>query len=807
MIADTVRVCRRYLDTLPLPPHSKSALLEFAQKEAEPDRAFAKLHAALAGASWIGTHAAFTSVQRRLKLALPPRNGTPDGPPSVPVAPPVQRTPMAPTEWPPPSTIDPGKGGVDDRKVTRTARVRRTVFSVLALTQTATFAYYMVTKVLPYHGREPMELAILTLSTLLFLWVSLGFWTALSGFLLLCFGRDRYAITRSAAPGAAISPEARTAIIMPICNEHVARVFAGLRATYESLAATGASAHFDVFVLSDSSEPDTLTAERQAWFDLCTAVGGFGNIFYRWRRHRIKRKSGNVADFCRRWGRRYRYMVVLDADSVMSGTCLTTLVRLMEANPSTGIIQTAPRAAGRETLYARVQQFAMRVYGPVFTAGLHFWQLGESYYWGHNAIIRVAPFMRHCALGRLPGRGPLSGEILSHDFVEAALMRRAGWKVWMAYDLPGSYEEMPPNLLDELKRDQRWCRGNLINARMFLWQGLHPAHRAVFMTGVMTYVSAPLWLLSVALSTVFVVLQTVIGPQYFVESRQLFPMWPEWDVDAAIGIGVGTAVLLFVPKILGAGLALWRNADEFGGALRLTLSLLGEILLSALLAPIRMLFHTQFVIAALTSLTNHWKSPPREDAETTWGEAIRRHGAHMLLAAAWAAGAYSLTPDHAWWLMPVVGALALSAPLSVYTSRVSIGRALGRAKLLVIPEEMDLPKELRLKREYLDRAGEGGSFVDAVVDPLTNAIVCAATSPHSRRGRSAQSRRDRAIAAAVERGPGALTVPQKVFFLTDAVALSYLHFHVWTSETAHPSWFGAGVFAAVRGQAALPQAS
>jgi membrane glycosyltransferase len=172
-------------------------------------------------------------------------------------------------------------------------------------------------------------------------------------------------------------------------------------------------------------------------------------------------------------------MVVLDADSVMTGACLATLVRLMEANPTTGIIQTAPRGAGRDTLFARVQQFATQVYGPLFTAGLHFWQLGESYYWGHNAIIRVAPFMRHCALGRLPGRGPFAGEILSHDFVEAALMRRAGWKVWMAYDLPGSYEEMPPNLLDELKRDRRWCRGNLINLRLFLWAGLHPAHRAV----------------------------------------------------------------------------------------------------------------------------------------------------------------------------------------------------------------------------------------------------------------------------------------------------------------------------------------
>jgi len=327
--------------------------------------------------------------------------------------------------------------------VRRTALLRRTVFLVLALVQSGAFAYHMVDSVLPYHGNDPLEVAILILSTILFAWVSLGFWTALSGFILLCLGGDRHAITRSVSKDAPIAPDARTAVIMPIRNEHVARVCAGLRATYESVAATGTLDRFDFFLLSDSCEGDTLAAERQAWLDLCVAVGGFGRVFYRWRRLRIKRKSGNVADFCRRWGRQYRYMVVLDADSVMSGDCLATLVRLMEANATTGIIQSAPRAAGRETLYARVQQFATRVYGPLFTAGLHFWQLGESYYWGHNAIIRIAPFMRHCALARLSGRGPLSGEILSHDFVEAALMRRAGWKVWMAYDLPGSYEEMP----------------------------------------------------------------------------------------------------------------------------------------------------------------------------------------------------------------------------------------------------------------------------------------------------------------------------------------------------------------------------
>ena len=794
----------------------------------------AKLHHALTGAPRVGDHAAFASVRRRLELAVPElttrddRTDAHDGAWALTIAPPVRRTPMAPTGWPatPLTRIFRGvraqmrghatlataatdvPDSSDSRNVTRTATIRRTVFAVLALTQTAAFAYYMTTRVLPYHGQEPLELAILTLFTILFAWISLGFWTALSGFVLLCLARDRHAISRSVAPGTAIPPEARTAIIMPIRNEHVARVFAGVRAVYESVARTGALQPFDFFILSDSSEPDTLTAERQAWVDLCVAVKGFGRIFYRWRRHRIKRKSGNVADFCRRWGSQYRYMVVLDADSVMSGDCITTLVRLMEANPTTGIIQTAPHAAGRDTLFARMQQFATRVYGPLFTAGLHFWQLGESYYWGHNAIIRIAPFIRHCALGRLPGRGPLSGEILSHDFVEAALMRRAGWKVWMAYDLPGSYEEIPPNVIDELKRDRRWCQGNLINSHLFLWQGLHPAHRAVFMTGIMAYVSSPLWFLSLALSTAFIVLQTVIGPQYFVQARQLFPVWPEWDINATIGFVIATGVVLFTPKILGVMLVVAQGADQFGGVLGVTLSVLLELLFSALLAPIRMLFHTQFIVTALTGLGVHWKSPPREDAETTWGEGVRCHGAHTLLGGAWAAAVYWLDSSYAWWLLlPVVCALTLSIPISVYSSRVSLGRAMRRAGLLLIPEEADPPNELRAIRAFADRAGAVSGFVDAVVNPQVNAIACAVSCTHVRVSPRAQLRRQRAVALAVTAGPWALTDRHKLFFLTDALALSHLHFEVWTSPDAHPSWLAACLPGGRGDQPALRQAS
>jgi membrane glycosyltransferase len=698
---------------------------------------------------------------------------------------------MAPEGWRGPVTPRGPARPADGWRLRWTALARRALLGALVLAQTGGFAYGLATSVLPYRGQQPLELAILSLSAILFAWVSLGFWTAVTGFVLLCRGRDRHAITRSAPAGAPLPPDARTAVVMPICNEHVGRVFAGLRATYESVARAGALRHFDFFVLSDSDAPDTLVAERHAWRDLCEAVEGFGRIFYRWRRHRIKRKSGNVADFCRRWGSQYRYMVVLDADSVMTGECLVTLVRLMEANPAAGIIQTAPRGAGRDTLYARVQQFATQVYGPLFTAGLHFWQLGESFYWGHNAIIRIAPFMRHCALGRLSGRGPFAGEILSHDFVEAALMRRAGWKVWMAYDLPGSYEEMPPNLLDELKRDRRWCRGNLINSRLFLWAGLHPAHRAVFMTGVMAYVSAPLWLLSLALSSAFLVVHAVVGPRYFTQPRQLFPTWPQWDAQATLLFAIATAGVLFVPKILGAVLALARGAGRFGGAAGVTLSALLEMLLASALAPVRMLFHSQFVLAALTNLQLHWKSPPREDAETTWGEAARRHGLHTLLGLGWGVGVYWLAPAQTWWLVPVAGALVVSIPVSVCSSRVSLGRALRRLGLFVIPEEADPPLELCSVRAHAASAGRTPGFVEAVVDPAINAAACAAVPRHRRASGRAHARRARTIAAALAHGPQGLSDRQKRLLLADPVALAQLHRLVTTSPATHPAWGAA----------------
>ncbi|WP_312836929.1 glucans biosynthesis glucosyltransferase MdoH [Pantoea sp.] len=690
--------------------------------------------------------------------------------------------------------------------------MRRYILLILTLFQTVIATWYMKT-ILPYQGwtlLDPMEMlnqnwqqsllqilpyilqtGILFLFAILFCWVSAGFWTALMGFLQLLIGRDKYSISYSTTGDEPLNPEHRTALIMPICNEDVERVFAGLRATWESVKRTGNGEHFDVYILSDSYDADIAVAEQKAWMELVRDVEGAGKIFYRRRRRRVKRKSGNIDDFCRRWGSQYSYMVVLDADSVMSGECLTGLVRMMEANPNAGIIQSSPKASGMDTLYARCQQFATRVYGPLFTAGLHFWQLGESHYWGHNAIIRVKPFIEHCALAPLPGEGSFAGSILSHDFVEAALMRRAGWGVWIAYDLPGSYEELPPNLLDELKRDRRWCHGNLMNFRLFLVKGMHPVHRAVFLTGVMSYLSAPLWFMFLALSTALQVVHTLMEPQYFLQPRQLFPVWPQWRPELAIALFSTTLVLLFLPKLLSVVLIWCKGSKAYGGPVRLFVSLLLEMLFSVLLAPVRMLFHTVFVVSAFLGWEVVWNSPQRDDDATPWSEAFARHGSQMLLGIVWAVGMGLLDLNFLWWLAPIVFSLILSPFVSVMSSRATVGLKSRRANLFLIPEEYEPPQELVDTDRYVEqnraRALKHG-FMHALFHPSFNALATALATSRHKQSQLLDHARDRRVDLALSDTPEKLNREQRLQLISDPVVLARVHSRLWENGDKYHQW-------------------
>jgi membrane glycosyltransferase len=525
--------------------------------------------------------------------------------------------------------------------------------------------------------------ATTALMTLLFAWVGVGCVTAVMGAWSLWRG-DPYAPTLRDA-NAPIQPSARTAIVMPICNEDIAEVFAGLRATCESLAGTGALQLFDVFVLSDTKDPALQQAETRAFERLRSMLDQSGvRLYYRWRKRRTKRKSGNVADFCRRWGRNYRYMVVLDADSTMSGDTLVNLVRLMEQHPRAGIIQTLPQVANPATLHARAQHFAGRVTGRLFALGMAWWQLGDAHYWGHNAILRVEPFMRHCALAKLPGRGGLAGEILSHDFVEAAMMGRQGYEVWLVPDLGGSWEQSPSNLLDELQRDRRWCQGNLQNVRLVAEPGWRPAHRVMFSVGALSYLVAPLWLLFIVLG--------LGGGGLLARDLSLWLL---------------TLALLIVPRVLGVGVIVARgDAAAFGGAVRLSIGAVIELLMSTIQAPIRMLAHCMFVLGALTGLKLEWKSPPRGAEAVSWSDASRRMGSLTLLPLVASLGLLRLRAAFV-AMVPMLLPLSLAVPFTVITGHPRAGRAVARLGLLRTPEEWQ-------PTSVLVRASERHSFVDLV---------------------------------------------------------------------------------------------
>jgi len=652
---------------------------------------------------------------------------------------------------------------------------------------------YMV-DIMPQHGDDWAERGLLVLFAILFAWVSAGFWTAALGAWVMLRGSDRRAVTqvlRGEGAKAPIAADARTAIIMPICNEDVPTVFAGLRATCESLAHTDSAERFDFFVLSDTNDPDARVAEQHAWALLTEALREAGQavrVYYRWRQHRTHRKAGNVADFCRRFGAGYRYMIVLDADSVMSGDCLASLVRMMEAHPDAGIIQTAPRAAGHETIHARILQFCSRVYGPLFTTGLHYWQLGESHYWGHNAILRMAPFIQHCLLPPLPGRGSLSGGVMSHDFVEAALMRRAGWKVWIAYDLDGSYEQVPPNLLAELGRDRRWAHGNLQNSRLMFEPGLHPVHRTVFLTGALAYLSSPLWLAFLVLSTVLFATHSHLVPTYFVKPYQMFPIWPTANFKLMLTLFGLTAVLLLAPKVISLfAIIVKGDARRYGGAARLLLSALLEFVHSVLLAPVRMLFHTQFVLAALTGVKLAWKSPPRHDAATGVGEALRRHALGIMLALTWIGAILVSSAAFQWWLSPVLAGLLLAVPISAWTSRAGPGRWLKARGLFLIPEERVQPMVLAEADRYAAAFGTPPCFTDAVTDPAIHADVLRSI-PLRPPTRAAKAQAQvRLVARAASEGPRALTQADRLRLLADAQALRMLRERVQAGEV-HRDW-------------------
>jgi len=556
----------------------------------------------------------------------------------------------------------------------------------------------LMSQVIAIGGLSILGCAGLILFALNFGWLAISFWNAVLGFAMRTTGGDPIRPRAIRSTG----PVGRTAIVMPVYNEDVARVVAGLQSLAAGLAETGEAQSFDVFVLSDSSGP-AAAAEAAMIEELRERGPDRPPIYYRRRNRNIGRKAGNIEDFIRRWGAAYRYMIVLDADSVMSAATILTLVRTMDAHPDVGIVQAPTVPTNRETAFARILQFANRLYGPIQSAGLACWTGGDGIYYGHNAIIRTDAFARLCGLPVLPGKPPLGGEILSHDFVEGALIRSGGYKVWLAPELSGSYEEMPANLVDFAKRDRRWCQGNLQHSRLLALPLLKPMGRLHLAMGVFSYLTAPLWLALLLLSTFYAIERAQGVTQYFKPGFNLFPNWPvatDWQIDLLLGI---TAAALFLPKLMGLALAMFSRAQRraFGGAWRLFASCLAEIVFSSLMAPVMMLFQALAVASILLGRNIAWDTQPRHDRGVGWREAAHRLGWHTLIGLVWSIGVRAVAPDFFWWLMPIWLGLVLSVPLTVWSSRSSVGLALKRLGLFLTPEETQPPPELMRLRQAL----------------------------------------------------------------------------------------------------------
>ncbi|QID17291.1 glucans biosynthesis glucosyltransferase MdoH [Nitrogeniibacter mangrovi] len=665
---------------------------------------------------------------------------------------------------------------------------RRTLFGLLVGLQTAG-ACFAVLAVLPYHGSTLVEQAIVLVSVILFGWISAGFWMAVTGFFWRRAGGDPHGPARRLAPArigeVTLAP---TAIVYPIYHEDVQRTLSGLASTWRDLERTGQIAHFEFFVLSDSRDPDIWLAEREACLALRERLGPQARIHYRRRVLNLNRKTGNVADFLRRWGRRFRYMIVMDADSVMSGEALVRMVRVMQADERIGILQTSPSLINAVSAHARIQQFANRLYGPLFTEGLAALQLGEAVFWGHNAIIRVEAFMGHCGLPHLRGWGFLRGSVLSHDFVEAACMWRAGYEVWLDPGIEGSYEESPPTLGDELERDRRWAHGNLQHLYFLFRRGISSAHRAAFANGIMAYAASALWFGYLVLITLELAQFTLRPIEYFPDPNSPFPVWPEWQPQWAVRLAFSTLFVLFAPKLLAVIDLLFdrERRRRMGGILAVSAGTLVEMVVSMLLAPIRMLAHTRYVIVTLFNLKVRWAGQNRTEEEG-WGDALRHHAPGALLAAAWAGFAFWLQPLFFYWSLPIAIPLLLAAPVSVWLSRFASGRRLRRQGLLVSPEEGAPPPVVRdlLAAPPLRTPSRLTPFEAAVIDPVRFGVHRALA--RQRRNMPARmQRRAQLVDKALAQGAAGLSVAERSWLVDDGEGLSTLHHAVWLADGDTP---------------------
>lgn len=561
---------------------------------------------------------------------------------------------------------------------------RRTLFGILTLS-TALAVAYTLARVLGADGFSVVDGLMLLCFTATLPWTIIGFWNAVIGFCVLRLSSDPVrAIVPIAWPAASRMPTTRNAMVVPVYNEDPDMVIRHLESTLDDLAAAGGMKYFEAFLLSDTQEPDLIEQERRL-FDALKARSAYRDrLHYRRRSDNAGYKTGNLWEWLGREGHRFDHMIVLDADSVMRGDAVMRLVRLMEANPRLGILQTLVTGLPTLSAFSRVFQFGMRHGMRTYTTGSAWWQGPAGPYWGHNAIIRVSAFMEHCRLPDLPGKAPWGGLVLSHDQVEAALMRRAGYEVRVLPDEFGSYELNPPCLAEFVRRDLRWCQGNLQYVRLIGRAGWHTMGRLQLFLAIMMYVSGPAWL-------AFMIMGFVQGVLKIDGGALWSNPWGAVHSGLAVGLLFVMLGMTFAPKIAGMLDALLsaERRRSYGGPGRVLSACFGELFFSVLLSPIMAAIETGFMARMIGGHGLKWKAQARSERGMSLSEAWRRFGPQtvvgIVIFAIFAIEAPGVLP----WMVPVAGGLMLAVPFAWITAQRTVGRWLAMTGYAALPEELN----------------------------------------------------------------------------------------------------------------------
>jgi membrane glycosyltransferase len=557
--------------------------------------------------------------------------------------------------------------------------LRRVLFGALNLATLVGLAWWFVT-ILAADGFGVIDFLLLVTFLIYAPWVVIGFWNSAIGVLVLHLSRDP--LKSVVPPVARARPDdpifIGVAVTMTVRNEDPARAFLRLRTAKESVDRTGYGDKFDYFILSDSSRSDVIEAEEAEYAALQKKFGDDARFFYRRRAENVGFKAGNVRDFVERWGAHYDLMVPLDADSLMTGESILRLVRVMQANPRLGILQSLVVGMPSPSLFARVFQFGMRHAMRSFIAGSAWWHADCGPFWGHNAAVRIAPFREHCRLPELPGKPPFGGHILSHDQIEAVLMRNAGFEVRVLPEEEGSWEEMPPALPDFMGRDLRWCQGNLQYFKLIDLPRL-PTSRFNIAFAIQMFVGVAAYILFVVFAAIAVATAAPGAP---------FP------VGSALLFYLVWFLMLITPKIAGVIDAALRSAKRYGGLGWLLLGAAVETVFNLMLTAITMVGQTIFMAALVFGRKITWDGQRRDRYRLTWREAARVCWPHTLFGLVILSILAASNPIAIFWFLPFIAGPLLSIPFAVWTTSPELGALAEGHRFCGIPEEFDLPREL-----------------------------------------------------------------------------------------------------------------